>query len=173
MPPSNKPSIPRVYSAYDPPPRVRLDCSAEPVLTQQNFRDECDINNIIARFKDNGFADVPQADYKQSVFDVASAVDFHTAQNIVKNAEAVFSELPVAVRKRFHGSPLEFLSFVDQLDQPEVYSEAQALGLLKPMASNLAADAAAAAGPSGSPRAAAAAPAAASVDLKGGSKGGE
>ena len=31
----------------------------------------------------------------------------------------------------------------------------------------------AAAGPSGSPRAAAAAPAAASVDLKGGSKGGE
>ena len=62
MPPSNKPSIPRVYSAYDPPPRVRLDCSAEPVLTQQNFRDECDINNIIARFKDNGFADVPQAD---------------------------------------------------------------------------------------------------------------
>ena len=78
-----------------------------------------------------------------------------------------FSELPVAVRKRFHGSPLEFLSFVDQLDQPEVYSEAQALGLLKPMASNLAADAAAAAGPSGSPRAAAAVPAAASVDLKG------
>ena len=23
---------------------------------------KCDINNIIARFKDNGFADVPQAD---------------------------------------------------------------------------------------------------------------
>ena len=117
MPPSNRPSIPRVYSAYDPPPRVRLDCSAEPVLTQQNFRDECDINNIIARFKDNGFADVPQADTSNRFFDVASAVDFHTAQNIVKNAEAVFSELPVAVRKRFHGSPLEFLSFVDQLDQ--------------------------------------------------------
>ena len=84
-----------------------------------------------------------------------------------------FSELPIAVRKRFHGSPLEFLLFVDQLDQPEVYSEAEALGLLKPRASNLAADAAAAAGPSGSPRAAAAAPAAAPVDLKGGSKGGE
>ena len=83
---------------------------------------------------------MPQADTSNRFFDVASAVDFHTAQNIVKNAEAVFSELPVAVRKRFHGSPLEFLSFVDQLDQPEVYSEAQARSL-KPMASNLVADA--------------------------------
>ena len=48
---------------------------------------------------------MPQADTSNRFFDVASAVDFHTAQNIVKNAEAVFSELPVAVRKRFHGSP--------------------------------------------------------------------
>ena len=156
MPPSNKPSIPRIYSAYDPPPRVRLDCSAEPVLTQQNFRDECDINNIIARFKDNGFADVPQADTSNRFSMSRRLLIFTRRKNIVKNAEAVFSELPIAVRKRFHGSPLEFLLFVDQLDQPEVYSEAEALGLLKPRASNLAADAAAAAGPSGSPRAAAA-----------------
>ena len=110
---------------------------------------------------------MPQADTSNRFFDVASAVDFHTAQKYRQKCRGSFSELPVAVRKRFHGSPLEFLSFVDQLDQLEVYSEAQASGLLKPMASNLALMRYAAAGPSGSLACGGGRPAAASVDLKG------
>lgn len=152
-------SFPRpvVHGPYNPPVDLGIDCSVEPSMTQQNFRDECDINNIMARYQSTGLLDANPLSERGSFSDVASVVDYHTAQNLLLKAREVFEELPLKVRRRFHDDPGELLVF---LDDPENRAEAVALGLVN--APKEAADAAAA-GSTGNPRAAAAAKPADSV----------
>ena len=151
---------PHIYSDYDPPPDKGIDCSVLPSMTQQHFAADCDINNILARFQETGVADLSLIGRHGCFADVASAVDYHEAQNLIAQAKEVFLDLPFKVRERFGNDPGRFLDFVDHLDDPDNLAEARKLGLLKPQepSSDKAAADAAAAGPSGSPRAAAASP---------------
>lgn len=123
------PKLPRVYSAFDPAPDAGIDCSVEPSMTQQNFKAECDINNILARYQETGFIDDSLRSEIGQFADIASAVDYHTAQNLISVANEVFLELPLKVRRRFNNNPADFLAFIDD---PSNYDEAKALGLLKP-----------------------------------------
>nr|QJB20618.1 MAG: internal scaffolding protein [Microvirus sp.] len=158
--------FPVVHSAFNPPADPGVDCSVMPSMTQQNFRDECDINNIMARYQSTGLLDVNLTQERGVFTDVANAVDYHTAQNIILQAREVFSELPAKIRKRFNDDPGLLLAFLDDSSNRD---EAIALGLVK--APEKAADAAAAGTP-GIPRAAAAATAAAPGDVsKGDLKG--
>ena len=121
-------TVPHVHSEYDPPVDPGIDCSVEPSMTQQCFQGECDINNILSRFQNTGL--LPEDMMGDGRYmDVASAVDYHTAQNIINSAHEVFNELPLKVRRRFNGDPLAFLEFIDN---PDNRDEARELGLLKP-----------------------------------------
>ncbi|QXP07834.1 MAG: internal scaffolding protein [Arizlama microvirus] len=119
--------VPHVYSEYDPPPDFGVDCSVLPSMTQQNFKDECDINNIVNAFVNTGMVDhgtgkTPRYD------DVSDVVDFHTSQNLLSQANEVFDALPLKLRRRFK-TPVEFLDFIADRDNLD---EARTLGLLKP-----------------------------------------
>ena len=101
-----------------------------PSLTQQHFKDECDINVIIARHDTTGLWCKPGdlAKVRQPLFDDFSVVpDFMDAQNFLIEAGELFDALPSRVRKRFNNSPAELLEF---LNDPANAAEAVALGLV-------------------------------------------
>jgi len=79
--------------------------------TKQSFKDECDINRIVARFRKTGdpfllnpagiaptYADLPDVD------------SFHDSMNRVLAAEDAFAALPSKVRDRYRNDPGVFLA---------------------------------------------------------------
>ena len=106
-----------------------FSCSG-PSMTQQHFKDECDINVIIARHDTTGLWCAPGdlANVRQPLFDDFSIVpDFMDAQNFIIKAGELFDALPSRVRKRFDNSPALLLEF---LRNPDNAAEAVALGLV-------------------------------------------
>lgn len=119
---------PRVLDRWHPyrPPGLQNE---GPSLARQEFKEECDINNLMARYAATGylpqpFKSPPVARYE----DFASAPDFLEAQLLVLEARDQFMGLPVRVRDRFQNDPMRFLEFVHDEKNRD---EARKLGLLK------------------------------------------
>lgn len=83
---------------------------AEQGRTKQSFRDECDINNIMAKFIKTGVTTHINTHGGQ-YFD-CEAIDFREALEVIQNAEDMFMDLPAVVRRSFSNDPAEFLEFV-------------------------------------------------------------
>lgn len=104
--------------------------SSVPSMTQQQFRDEADINYIVSMYDSSGVMPTFHGDDQpaQPVFgDFASLPD--SAQemyNRMIDAKNNFDNLPLEVRKRFNYDPAAFLDFVDN---PENLDELVAMGL--------------------------------------------
>ena len=99
-------------------------------MTKQSFKDECDINVILARYEVTGMYYDPLTTRGSCapLFDDFTAVpDYMDAQNFVIEAGEMFDALPSRIRKRFSNSPAELLDF---LADPANASEAVALGLV-------------------------------------------
>lgn len=94
--------------------------------TKQSFKDECDINNVVSRWMKSGIAGSSFNASTGSFLDVSNVPDYHTAMNVVLNAQRLFSELPSVVRERFKNDPGEYLRF---MDDPNNTEEAIKLGL--------------------------------------------
>ncbi|AZL82772.1 internal scaffolding protein [Apis mellifera associated microvirus 3] len=112
------------YVQYDDP---GLTCP-EPTLTQQNFADECDFNNVLKKWEQSGLITHlnPAQPQYGDVFDIA---DYQEALNTVIKAEAAFAALPAALRDRFQNDPANLLAFVEDSAN---YEEALRLGLVGP-----------------------------------------
>lgn len=104
--------------AEDAPIRRCLDrtvCDTEidpETETQQSFVDECDINQIVARFQQTGIF-THLSKYEGDYGEFTDVTDYQTAMNVVTMANEMFLELPSSVRERFLNDPARFLSFVD------------------------------------------------------------
>lgn len=107
---------------YDP----GIDCSVEPSLTKQEFKDECDINFIMARYEATGVVEHLAAGTPK-YGDFTDVPDYHQAMNTVIQAESLFSALPAKVRERFANDPSQMLDF---LRDPANRDEAIELGLV-------------------------------------------
>ena len=84
----------------------------EPTLTQQHFKEECDINTIVERFGLTG--ELPQNLVVPLTGDFTEAVtDFQTAMNHVRASEEAFMKLPAQIRARFNNDPQQLLEFVE------------------------------------------------------------
>lgn len=105
---------------------VGLVCES-PSLTEQQFKDECDINSIIARYKVTGVLGDPMDNREPVYVDCSSIPDLLTAQNFIIRANDDFMSLPSSIRKRFDNSPLSMLQF---LQDPNNREEAIQLGLI-------------------------------------------
>jgi len=109
-------------------PRVQKSFT-KPSLTKQSFKDECDINKIMQRFKKISSADFLNRyqGYLSGEFGDFSAVsDYRTALDQLSQARGVFDALPSKVRTRFGNDPAVFLDFVHD---PRNAEEIVSLGL--------------------------------------------
>jgi len=93
--------------------------------TQQHFKDETDINNILRQFNITG--QLPTKAITPRYGDFTNIGDYHTALNAVIAAEDEFMTLPAQLRARFDNDPAELIEF---LNNPENLQEAQKLGLV-------------------------------------------
>lgn len=93
-------------------------------LTQQQFKEESDINNIVDRFMKTGH--LPDPVSMPQYVDYEGIFDFQSAMNVVRQADENFMRMDAKVRARFHNSPQEFLEF---FADPANSDEAVRLGL--------------------------------------------
>jgi len=93
--------------------------------TQQHFKDETDINNILRQFNITG--QLPTKAITPQYGDFTGIGDYHGALNAVIAAENEFMTLPATLRARFDNDPQELIEF---LNNPENKEEALKLGLL-------------------------------------------
>jgi len=85
-----------------------LSCNDES-LTQQQFREDSDINTIVNRFMKSGVLPTP-VNMPQYI-DYEGVFDYQTAMNSVRAADEQFMRMDAKVRARFNNSPQEFLAF--------------------------------------------------------------
>jgi phage internal scaffolding protein len=97
----------------------------EPSLTQQHFKDETDINNILRQFNVTGM--LPEAPLSPRYGDFTGIVDYHTALNAVIAAEDGFMALPADLRARFENDPENLINFLNDESNKD---EAVKLGLI-------------------------------------------
>lgn len=119
-----------IRSIYNQRPgRVQVEFT-EPSLTQQQFKDECDINHIMQRYRETGFLTDPlrPATAKPQFGDFSTVADFMEAQNIIVRARENFEALPSMVRQEFGNDPARMLAF---LENESNYERAVELGLVK------------------------------------------
>lgn len=93
-----------------------------PSMTQQHFKDECDINNIIARYEATGLLTDPlQSSGRMYEFgDYSSVKDYQDSLNTIIEARAMFDDLPARVRERFNYDPSQLLFFLaDETNRDE------------------------------------------------------
>lgn len=133
----------KIFSRYDLPAhdgeRFKM-----PTMTQQHFKDECDINRIIEKYA-SGLSNITPETVRQiinqttpperlmssrsPVFgDFSDVKDFQSAQNAVIEAENAFMSIPARVREKFGNDPGRFIAW---LQDPSNVEEAEELGFLR------------------------------------------
>lgn len=91
----------------------------------QSAEEESNINTIVRRFGISG--KLPDQVAMPRSGDFSGAPDFHTAMNLVRQAQEEFVRVPADVRARFRNDPQEFMNF---FENPDNYAEALKLGLV-------------------------------------------
>lgn len=99
--------------------------TGEPGRTKQHFKDTCDINKIVARWRKTGVLEhVSTKVASYGAFTQPN--DLAEAYDQVNRAEELFHELPSEIRKRFDNDAIALIEF---LEDPANVEESQELGL--------------------------------------------
>jgi len=88
------------------------------------MRDECNINNIMAKYQRTGT--ISHINKYEGQYGDFPAVDYRTALETVKQAEAMFNDLPAKARAKFGNDPATFLEYVQD---PKNLEEMRETGL--------------------------------------------
>lgn len=97
----------------------------EESMAIQSAEEESNINTIVRRFGISG--ELPNNICMPVSGDFTNAVDFHTAMNLVRQAQEEFVRVPAEIRARFNNDPARFMAFVEDASN---YEEALKLGLV-------------------------------------------
>ena len=99
----------QVRSQYSPRLSITVNCE-EPTLTQQHFKDEVDVTNIVNRYALTRDPTILQR--TQEIYGDATSISFTEAMHTVKQAESEFHELPDEVKAQYNYEPSEWLQDV-------------------------------------------------------------
>lgn len=99
--------------------------NTEPTLTQQQFKESSDINNIVKKYQQTG--ELPVHRKVGQFLDVSNVQDYQQSLTTVFEAQKAFDNLPSAIRSRFKNDPQELISFIED---EKNYNEALNLGLI-------------------------------------------
>lgn len=90
--------------------RTAIDCS-HPKLTDQSFKKQCDINNIMLQYQKTGL--LPNFQTKSPSFiDNTQIPDLNTAFELVNSAIDAFNQLPPDIRKLMDNNAANLESFI-------------------------------------------------------------
>lgn len=106
-------------------------------MTQQHYKEECDINRIIKRYEETGNWG-EQTNVRPQFGDFSRDFDFRSAQDAIIKASEAFGALSSRVRRRFNNDPVELMEFLaDESNRDEAIQ----LGLIeKPVETEPATD---------------------------------
>lgn len=118
-----------IHNRWNRPTPERMDFS-KGLGADQSFKDECDINRIMARYAKTGVLGNPNRPQKQGFFEDVSMApeDFLEAQQRLQRAESAFMDLPSKVRAMFEHNPAGLMEW---LSDEANHEEARKLGLMK------------------------------------------
>lgn len=114
----------KIRKPYERRERVGFD-TGDDSRAKQSFKDESDINNIMAQYMRTGVITHMKENEGQYI-DLPEGVDYQSALNMVIAAGEAFDSLPGSVRQRFQNNAVEFLDF---MDDPDNIEESVELGL--------------------------------------------
>ena len=97
-----------------------------PSRTQQQFKDECDVNNILRNYVNTGILTHTSAVAPQFGDFSSLPSDYGEALDLIEQSRQQFMSLPSEVRERFDNSPRKLVEFLS--DQANI-DEAVKLGL--------------------------------------------
>ena len=104
-------------TAYEPHKKYVFKTSGES-LTQQHFKEECDVINIIKRHDRNGIIEHVQRGQAR-YGDFSNVADYREALHLVRDAQDEFMTIPSDIRKKFDNDPGKFYEFVSNPDNKE------------------------------------------------------
>lgn len=102
-----------------------IDCGTEGGA-KQSFKEECDINTIVAQYAKTGLL-TPVVQRPPEFVDVSEVGDYRTALEHVRIADDMFMQLGSAIRGEFENDPAIFLDFCTD---PQNEDRMRELGLL-------------------------------------------
>lgn len=108
-----------------------------PSMTQQQFKDDADINNIIARYEVTGMLVDPLTPVSRTpqFGDFSDMPSYQEAQNVLVAAQNAFMDLPSDIREQFGNDPAKYFDFVQSLKEGTAdYQKAIELGMIEPKA---------------------------------------
>jgi phage internal scaffolding protein len=91
--------------------KLRVAIATGDGLTEQNHKDETDINKIVRKYNKTGLIDHLNQFEKQ--YGDMTGYDYQDAMNTVAAANTMFEGLPSAIRNKFDNDPAKFINFVD------------------------------------------------------------
>lgn len=99
----------KFHSAFDRPSRYNPDVSGGE-RTKQSMKDECDINNILRKYRKTGA--IAHMNRFPAQYAEAPGYDLREALSFLEGAKAAFESLPATVRTKFDNDPATFLTFI-------------------------------------------------------------
>lgn len=97
---------------------ISIDCS-EPKLTDQSFKNQCDINVIMANYAKTGvFGHVNRSEPKY--IDNSNIPSLEQAFEVVYAAEEAFYELPADIRKLMDNNPSQLENFISNKENADL-----------------------------------------------------
>lgn len=119
----------KIQSAERPAKRRFARDYSGPSVVQRHFRDQQNVNNIVARYKQTGLD--PYADrIGNQRFGFATSKSFTEAMQQVAAVQSAFATLPSAVRAEYENDPAQWLDSQgqdqgsDEIVPPEALQEA-------------------------------------------------
>lgn len=118
------------YSVTGEKPGIKF---TDPSATLQSFKDDADINCIIARYENTGVLVDPAVPVSRTpdFGDYSDMPTYQEAQNVLVAANNAFYSLSSKIRERFGNDPASYFEFVQSLEKgSDNYAEAVRLGIV-------------------------------------------
>lgn len=116
----------KVQSYYSRTRPNGLDLSKKKSRTKQQYLNDANINNLMAKYIKTGIA--PEAGTRQPIYgDFSNGNDYRNVVENINHANHVFSLLDSETRKGFGNDPAQMLDF---MSKPENAEKCRNLGLL-------------------------------------------
>lgn len=100
---------------------VRISFAGQKSMTEQHFKKECDVNQILAKYQTTGA--ITHWTQREPTYGEIPFGSLQEAIQMVEQAQESFDALPSKVRKRFDNDPAQFLAFVQNPSNAEEMAE--------------------------------------------------